>query len=101
MRRRDFITFFGSAETWPLAARAQSRDRPRRVALLTGFSPGDAEGKASASAFQSRLEELGWQVGRNIQIDTRWAGNDPDTAHTLAKELIAMARGRHCAQYKH
>ena len=91
MRRREFITLIGSAATWPLAARAQSRDRLRRVALLMGFSPGDVEGKASASAFQRRLEELGWQDGRNIQIDTRWAGGDPDKARILAKELIAMA----------
>lgn len=91
MKRREFISLLGSAATWPLAARAQSPDRLRRVALLMGFSPGDAEGKASASAFQRRLEELGWQDGRNIQIDTRWAGGDPDKARTLARELIAMA----------
>jgi ABC-type uncharacterized transport system substrate-binding protein len=91
MRRREVITFLGGAVTWPLAARAQSRDRPRRVALLMGFAEGDAEGKASASAFQRRLEELGWQDGHNIQIDTRWAGGDPDRARTLVKELIAMA----------
>jgi ABC-type uncharacterized transport system substrate-binding protein len=91
MKRREFITLLGSAAMWPLAARAQSPDRLRRVALLMGFSPGDGEGKASASAFQRRLEELGWHDGRNIQIDTRWAGGDPDKARTLARELIAMA----------
>src|SRR5262245_15733680 len=92
MRRREFISLLSAAAaTWPLAVRAQSRDRSRRVALLMGFSQGDAEGKASASAFQRKLEELGWQDGRNIQIDTRWAGGDPDRALTLAKELIAMA----------
>jgi len=71
MRRREFITLIGSAATWPLAAKAQSRDRLRRVALLMGFPEGDAEGRACASAFQRRLEELGWADGRNIQIDTR------------------------------
>ena len=92
MRRRQFISFVGAAAaTWPLAAHAQTRDRPRRVAFLMGFSQDDAEGKASASAFQRRLGELGWQDGHNIQIDTRWAGGDPDKARTLAKELIAMA----------
>jgi putative ABC transport system substrate-binding protein len=91
MRRREFITLLGSAATWPLAARAQSRDRPRRVALLMGFPEGDPEGKACASAFQRRLEELGWQDGHNIQIDTRWAGGDPDKARTFAKELVGMA----------
>jgi len=92
MKRREFITFLGgAAAAWPLAARAQSRDRLRRVALLMGFPEGDAEGMACASAFQRRLEELGWRDGRNIQIDTRWAGSDPDKARTFAKELIEMA----------
>ena len=91
MRRREFITLIGSAVTWPLAAKAQSRDRLRRVALLMGFPEGDAEGQACASAFQRRLEELGWADGRNIQIDTRWAGGDPDKARTFAKELVGTA----------
>src|SRR5262245_51255859 len=91
MRRREFITLLTGAAAWPLAARAQSGDRPRRVALLMGFHEGDAEGKACASAFQRRLEELGWQDGRNIQIDARWAGGDPDKARTFAKELVGMA----------
>ena len=29
-------------------------------------------------------------MGRNLQIDSRWAGGDPDKARTLAKELIIM-----------
>jgi putative ABC transport system substrate-binding protein len=56
-----------------------------------GFPEGDAEGTACALAFQRRLEELGWGDGRNIKIDTRWAGGDPDKARTFAKELIGMA----------
>ena len=91
MRRREFFIFLGSTATGPLAARAQSSDRLRRVALLMGFPEGDAEGRACASAFQRRLEELGWQDGRNIKIETRWAGGDPGKARTFAKELVAMA----------
>jgi ABC-type uncharacterized transport system substrate-binding protein len=91
MRRREFITLLsGAAAIWPLAAWAQPRDRLRRVALLMGFPEGDAEGIACVSAFQRRLEELGWKDGRNIQIETRWAGGDPDKARTFAKELVGM-----------
>src|SRR5262249_49599039 len=36
------------------------------------------------------LQNLGWIEGRNVQIDYRWAGGDPDKARTFARELIAM-----------
>ena len=87
MRRREFITL-GSAAAWPLRARAQQPDRMRRVGLLMGYREGDAEGRASVAAFHWGLQ--GWTEGRNIRIDTRWAGADPDKARTFAKELVGM-----------
>jgi putative tryptophan/tyrosine transport system substrate-binding protein len=90
MRRREFITLLGGAATWPLTARAQQPDRMRRVGLLMGYPEGDVVGQASAGAFQRRMQELGWAEGRNIQIETRWAGADPDKARTFAKELVGM-----------
>jgi putative tryptophan/tyrosine transport system substrate-binding protein len=92
MRRREFISLLGGAAVaWPLAARAQQPDRMRRVAMLLGYTEGDAEGQASVAAFQRRLQELGWTEGRNIRIDIRWAGADSDKAQTFAKELVGMA----------
>jgi putative tryptophan/tyrosine transport system substrate-binding protein len=90
IRRRQFMTLLGGAAVWPLAARAQA-ERMRRVGLLMGYPEGDVEGQASVGAFQRRLQELGWTEGRNIQIDIRWAGADPNKARTFAKELVAIA----------
>ena len=91
MRRREFIAVFGgAAATWPLAARAQQTERMRRVGLLLGYSEDDAEGQASVAALRQRLQELGWTEGRNIRIDTRWAGADPNKARTFAKELVGI-----------
>jgi putative tryptophan/tyrosine transport system substrate-binding protein len=89
-RRRQFIMLLGGAAAWPFAARAQA-ERMRRVGLLMGYPEGDIEGQASAAAFQRRLQELGWTEGRNIQIDIRWAGADPNQARTFAKEFVALA----------
>jgi putative tryptophan/tyrosine transport system substrate-binding protein len=91
MKRREFITLLGAtAFAWPLAVRAQQPVRMRRVGLLMGFPEGDLDGRASAEVFQRGLQELGWTEGRNIRIDTRWAGADPDKARIFAKELIGL-----------
>jgi putative ABC transport system substrate-binding protein len=91
-QRREFITFLGSAAAaWPLAARAQQPERMRRIGLLLGFPEADVDGEASVAAFEQRLQELGWIKGRNIRIDIRWAGGDPDKARTFAKELISAS----------
>jgi putative ABC transport system substrate-binding protein len=91
MRRRQFIKLLGGAAAWPLAAHAQQSERMRRVGLLLGYSEGDTEGQASVAVFRQRLQELGWTEGRNIRIDTRWTGADPNKARAFAKELIGMA----------
>jgi putative tryptophan/tyrosine transport system substrate-binding protein len=92
IRRRDFITLLGgTAAAWPLAARAQQPERMRRIGLLLGFPEADVEGEASVAAFQQRLQELGWAIGRNIRIDIRWAGGEPDKARTFAKELVSAS----------
>ena len=92
MKRREFITLLGGAvSAWPLVIRAQQADHMRRIGVLVGYSAGDVEGQASVAAFRQRLRELGWTDGRNIRIDTRWAGGDADKARTFAKELVRMA----------
>jgi ABC-type uncharacterized transport system substrate-binding protein len=91
MRRREFITFLGgAASTWPFIVHAQQSERMRRVGLLVGYSEGDEEGQASVAAFRHRLQELGWTEDRNVRIEARWAGADPDKARSFAKELVGM-----------
>jgi putative tryptophan/tyrosine transport system substrate-binding protein len=91
MQRRDFITVVaGSAAAWPFLTRAQQLERMRRVCLLLGYSEDDAEGQASAAALRQTLGELRWVEGRNIRIDTRWAGADPTKARNFARELVGL-----------
>jgi hypothetical protein len=82
MRRREFITLLGGAVgAWPLAARAQQGDRMRRIGVLTGFTSDDPEGQARLMAFAQGLQELGWTVGRNARIDTRWSARSRPRPH--------------------
>jgi putative tryptophan/tyrosine transport system substrate-binding protein len=92
MRRREFVTLLGgAAAAWPLAARAQQPDRMRRIGVLMNLAADDREGQARLTAFVQGLQQLGWTVGRNLQIDTRWAAADADLFRRYASELVAPA----------
>ena len=87
MRRRDFITLLGGAAApWPLAARAQQSERTRRIGVLTPYPADEPEGpNARLTAFAQALQQSGWAVGQNVQIDYRWGDGK------YAAELVALA----------
>jgi putative tryptophan/tyrosine transport system substrate-binding protein len=91
IRRREFIAGIGGAVTWSLAARAQQRERMRRIGALMNVTSDDPESSLRVAAFSQGLQELGWSVGRNVRIDWRWAGADRERARTYAAELVALA----------
>ncbi len=92
MRRREFITLLGgTAGGWPLAARAQQAERTRRIGVLFPGAADDPDGQARIAAFLQGLGELGWTVGRNVRIDTRWSAVDADRIRRYAAELVALA----------
>jgi putative tryptophan/tyrosine transport system substrate-binding protein len=91
MRRRDVIIFLGgAAAAWPLAARAQ-REHMRRIGVLLTTAVDDPETQARHTAFAQGLQQWGWLVGRNVQIDIRWGANTRDLARRYATELVALA----------
>jgi len=90
--RREFITLLGGAAVaFPLAASAQQRERTRRIGVLMNLASDDAEGQARLAAFLQGLQEAGWAVGRNMRIDLRWGGGDPESFRKQASELVALA----------
>jgi len=92
MRRREFITLIGgSAVAWPIAARAQQGQRMRRIGMLMNLASDDAEEQARIAAFHQGLQQLGWTVGRNVQIDYRWGAGNADRIRKFAAELVALA----------
>jgi putative ABC transport system substrate-binding protein len=92
MRRREFISLLGGAvAAWPLTARAQQPDRARRVGVLESLAADDPESQSRLAAFVQALGELGWTVGRNVRIDTRWAAGDPERLRRHAAELVTLA----------
>jgi len=91
MKRREFITLIGGAAAmWPLAAWAQQSERLRRVGVLMHLAADDPEGQSRAAAFLQGLQEAGWAVGRNVNIDVRWAAGEADRYRRYAMEIVAL-----------
>ena len=92
MRWREFITRLGgAASVLPFAARAQQAERMRRIGVIVAWAAGDPEGRGRLAAFLQGLQQVGWIVGRNVRIDTRWGGGDAERIHKHAAELATLA----------
>src|SRR6516165_4027402 len=91
IRRRKFLaTLGGGAAAWPLGARAQQRERMRRIGVLMHLAADDPEGQRRVAAFLQGLQEAGWAVGRNVDIDMRWAAGEADRYRRYAMEIVAL-----------
>jgi len=90
LKRREFMTLVGGAAAWPLAARAQQPERIRRISVLMSSNV-EPDLQTSLAAFVQALEQLGWAEGRNVRIETRWAGGDARQIRGYAGELVALA----------
>ena len=89
MRRREFIAGLGAA-AWPLAARAQQGERVRRIGVLMSSDENDPLMKSYVSALTQGLADLGWTVGRNVQMELRWYGDNINRLRALAQELVGV-----------
>ncbi len=89
MKRREFIMLLaGAAAAWPLAARAQQAGKIPRVGFM-GNSTAALEANL-VGPFRDGLRELGYQEGRNIVIEYRWAEGNYERFPALVAELLAV-----------
>ena len=87
MRRREFITLLGcAAAAWPLSVRAQHGTIP-----IVGYLSGASSDSLTAypAVFRRSLAEAGYVEGQNMEIEYRWAGDQPDRLPALATELVS------------
>src|SRR5436190_9781328 len=90
MRRRNFIAGLASMTVaCPLAARAQ-QTKVWRIGVLIVPSQDDPQSRARVTALQQGLSELGWMVGRNLEIDYRFGISDDEPARAAAADLLRL-----------
>ena len=89
MRRRAFVAVLGGAATaWPFAIGAQTNCKPR-IGMLIGRAATDPEGQAYVSAMQEILQQLGWTLGRNIEIEIHWLPQDAQEEQAFTRDVLA------------
>jgi putative ABC transport system substrate-binding protein len=90
MRRREFITLIGGAVAgWPLVARAQGEHR-RRVAAMMNFPQNDSEAERASRAFVTKLHELGWTEGHDVDFDFRRVGDQVAAFPEIIKQIVQL-----------
>jgi len=85
IRRREFISLFGGAAAWPIAAEAQQSKVP-----VVGFlvSASQARYTATLAAVHKGLNEAGFVEKQNLLIEYRWADFQYERLPALAAELV-------------
>src|SRR5262249_62001378 len=88
--RRGVIGLAGGAAAWPLAARAQQRERIRKIGVLMGGAAETTDQQAGLAVFMQSLHQLGWTEDRNVQLEIRWVGGDRAMVRRYAEELVSL-----------
>ena len=85
MKRRDFLTLLSACAVWPTMARAQQTGKVARVGYL---GPTLASRDLATRNLVDRLRELGWEEGRNLDVDERAYGSDLELVASAAAEFL-------------
>ena len=72
----------------PLATRAQQADRMKTIGVLQPYAEHDPEGQRRFGALLRGLQDLGWQEGRNMALEIRYAGAKFDQLPAQIAELL-------------
>ena len=87
MRRREFVSFLGSAAAWPLAVRAQEPGRTYRI----GFITPPARELPVVVAFFDELRRNGFVEGQNLIVIPGGFGIPNDQIASFAASLVAAS----------
>jgi putative ABC transport system substrate-binding protein len=83
------VVLAGSLLVAPLVGEAQQAERVYRVGILGETSSDPSEARLW-QVFRSSLQERGWVEGKNVVIESRWAGGNSGRIRELAAELVRL-----------
>ncbi len=63
----------------------------RCIGVLMPLAADDPEAQLRLAALAQGLQQLGWTIGRNVRIETRWSAGNADDIRKYAVELAALA----------
>jgi putative tryptophan/tyrosine transport system substrate-binding protein len=89
MKRRNLVLGFAASVSAPLAW-AQPSEPAKHVGVLLEYAEADPEAQRRLRAFKDTLRSYGWIESRNLRIEYRFAGGDPDRIRALARELASL-----------
>jgi len=89
--RRAFVTLIaGTCLLDPLTVRAQQSGKVFKIGLLVPRTEPESADRIALESLRTGLRDLGWGEGKNLVIETRWAGVNPQRQRELAAELKAL-----------
>src|SRR5215472_14997686 len=77
--------FISAAALLPLAPRVHASSKLYRLGYLA-----EARFPHLIEALQAALRELGYVEGKNLKVEYRFGGDQLETLHKLALELVAL-----------
>jgi len=91
LRRRDLVVGLGVvAAVWPASLWAAPTENRKRIGILMAIAESDNEAQTRIATFQDALRKLNWMPGRNLEVEIRWGGGDPDRIQGAAAELAGL-----------
>ena len=90
MNRRDTVIALLALGALPFAAKAQQTGKARRIGFLSPDTEASSAGQQALAQFPESLNRLGYQVGRNLNIEWRWGEAQDDKLPALAEELVRL-----------
>ena len=83
----EFILLLGGVAGWSIAARAQTA-RNRAVPVVGVLGPEAPSSRTDA--FREGLQDLGYVVGQNVELEYRWGHGAFHRLSDFAAELVAL-----------